>query len=568
MTFKSIGVIIPEQFGNPLYFTEILKQLGFFMEIVDPKKIQNGIANTSSFKVLAICGPMMIQGEDMKVIKEWVQKGGGLLTVGNVMGLEDVLGVNFIPNTEGRFPFPVGGVKNNSLGEGYLYPCFSNPVVAELFSTLKSIYFPLHGFGCVPEEIDDAEIYAEYKPMTDSNTDSKAKTKTVFPAITVKRLGKGIALSIAVDFVLTIRHIQEGDYVYQDGIPPADGMAPIDDGILKCEDGMVLDWGMDRRPISPKYQIPAFIVPIVDIWKDLMVKCLEKISSVINFPLERVKYWPKGAEFVMLISHDTDGNDEKLAQGFLKSVTDMGIHTTWCLQHPGYSKQLCNSIVSAGHELAFHYDAETKAKNGYEAKTSKLFSFETLSEQVKKTLKHTNLSSLPQSKFYSNKNHYTRWEGQIDFFLWLERLGITVDQSKGPSKCGTTGFPFGSAHPWQPMNEKGELIHCLEISFQCQDLGLQGPEDIGEDILEAVRSVHGVCHFIFHPAHFPKANVQENFHKLVEMAKERGALFLRSIDIGTWYFNRLKFIESNGKKELNDVRIEHFNPKMNKWENI
>jgi len=183
MSNSSLTVILPEKCGNPLYFTEILKQRGFFIELIDPKKIKQAILGSNSIKLIVIVGPIIITGEDMKVIKDWVQKGGGLLAVGNVMGLEDVLGGCFIPINEGRFQFPVGGTKNNSLGEGYLHPCSSDPESIDFFKGSKPIYFPLHGFGCVPQETDDANIYAEYKPIVDS----KFNPSNAFPAITGKQ---------------------------------------------------------------------------------------------------------------------------------------------------------------------------------------------------------------------------------------------------------------------------------------------------------------------------------------------------------------------------------------------
>ncbi len=47
----------------------------------------------------------------------------------------------------------------------------------------------------------------------------------------------------------------------------------------------------------------------------------------------------------------------------------------------------------------------------------------------------------------TNKNHYTRWENRLDFFRWCAELGINSDQTRGPSKRGTIGFPLGGSQP-------------------------------------------------------------------------------------------------------------------------
>ncbi|MFX0098742.1 MAG: hypothetical protein ACFFCS_04115, partial [Candidatus Hodarchaeota archaeon] len=187
------------------------------------------------------------------------------------------------------------------------------------------------------------------------------------------------------------------------------------------------------------------------------------------------------------------------------------------------------------------------------------FSYEMLYEQYQLVKNNTGVES-----FYSNKNHYTRWEGRTNFFEWCELLGIKVDQSKGPSKCGTTGFPFGSAHPWQAMDADGHLIDCLEISFQCQDLGLQGPSDIGPELLEAVKNVNGVAHLIFHPAHSAKPEVNKLMCEFINKAKEMGALFMTSKEIGEWVFNKKIFVE-NGTGKINGAVIQARDTTNNKW---
>ena len=114
---------------------------------------------------------------------------------------------------------------------------------------------------------DDCEDLAMYETVHENDEN--------WSAITLKRTGDGIALNFGIDVVRTIRHVQEGTYIDQDGIPPPDAMSPIDDGILKAEDGLVLDWTRDRRVISPSQKVPAFMVPVADAWRKLLVRCIE-----------------------------------------------------------------------------------------------------------------------------------------------------------------------------------------------------------------------------------------------------------------------------------------------------
>ncbi|MER3404687.1 MAG: hypothetical protein C4289_05575, partial [Chloroflexota bacterium] len=64
--------------------------------------------------------------------------------------------------------------------------------------------------------------------------------------LTEKRYGRGPALYCGVDLAATVLQIQLGRPIYHDGLPAPDGTAPVDDGILKTDDGTVLDYERDR----------------------------------------------------------------------------------------------------------------------------------------------------------------------------------------------------------------------------------------------------------------------------------------------------------------------------------
>jgi hypothetical protein len=524
-----IGLVHQKLKGNPLYLANLIAYEGFFVQFITLDQLGKA-SNWPEF--LIFIDDLQISSEICKRCKEHLEAGKAILAIGLVKGIEQLTGVLY--RSPNAFPFPIGGFKSMSVGEGYLQ--YNN---SEILAPFRPLYFPLHGFGCLPVQLQTAKSLATYRVTTpavpsygNSQILSDDDREDFWPAITENHVGKGVCAYIGLDLVKTIRHIQEGRYIETDGIPPADGMSPIDDGILKCEDGCVLDWNKDRRLISPIYQVPAFLIPITDLWRQILRRTIEYCADCCNIAIQRIDYWPDGVEFIGLISHDTDGNDEVKAVEMLERVNRFGIQTTWCLISPGFSSELCQRILNSGHELAFHFDAQSFS-------LPDIFSFETLQMQLEETAEHTGITS-----FYSNKNHYTRWERKTDFFEWCEKVGLKIDQSKGPSKCGTQGFPFGTAHPWRAMNSEGEFINCYEVGFVSQDLGFQGPIDTGEELLEACRSVQGVCHLIFHPAHVRDRKVESAFGNFIESAKKKGARFMRSDEIGKWVDLRKKNIEN------------------------
>ena len=112
----------------------------------------------------------------------------------------------------------------------------------------------------------------------------------------------------------------------------------------------------------------------------------------------------------------------------------------------------------------------------------------------------------------SNKNHYTRWEGRLDFWRWCEEAGIHSDQTRGPSKHGTIGFALGGSQPYFPLDDEAgtpRLLKVLEVNLQTQDLVVVCPAEYGRQLLDSALRHHGVAHFLFHPAHILKPTVAD-----------------------------------------------------------
>jgi hypothetical protein len=346
-------------------------------------------------------------------------------------------------------------------------------------------------------------------------------------------IGSGALVRWSVDIADTIVRLQQGNEpVLTDGVPAEDGTGALNDNVLKADDRSAMDWKWDR--LQTETGAPYFAYPYADYWRELLIGQLLRTAVDKGMALPFIGYWPKGIRQVATISHDSDINQDIHADATLNILQECGIHSTWCMLEPGYSPHIYDRVKEAGHELAFHYNAlDSQGGKWDEAEFGRQL------EWLK--------SAATLDKVYSNKNHYTRFEGWSELFAWCEKYGVESDQTRGPSKKGNVGFLFGTCHPYFPIawsNEKNRMHDVVEISFLTQDLDLAAvwaDSSVIIPFLDRVKSVEGVAHFLFHQIHIEaKESVRIAFRKVVEEARKRDFVFWTGRQINDWHRARRK----------------------------
>ncbi|MBO9604560.1 MAG: hypothetical protein J7639_01340 [Paenibacillaceae bacterium] len=339
-------------------------------------------------------------------------------------------------------------------------------------------------------------------------------------------VGSGSIDRWAVDIASTVVGLQQGTKpVLADGIPAGDGTAPLDEGTLKADDCIELDWELDRLETETGKRYFAY--PYADYWREAAVGHLLRLAVGAGLTLPVVDYWPEGVEAVAMFSHDSDINLDEHAERTLEVLAECGIQTTWCMLEPGYDPSYYVRIKEAGHELAFHYDAL--------AEDDRIWDEAEFNRQLAWLKEAADIDSVA-----SNKNHYTRIDGWGDLFAWCERSGIGIDQTRGPSKKGNVGFLFGTCHPYFPIawaDEGNRLYNVLEIGFLTQDIDHWGLADFSvvAPFLEQVRRVGGFAHFLSHQNQIHgQPAVAAAVGRIVAEARRRGFVFWTSERIGNW----------------------------------
>ncbi|MCW3098103.1 MAG: hypothetical protein JWL77_3721 [Chthonomonadaceae bacterium] len=479
------------------YIEEILQHAGVCYDRIDPEDLP---VRLPTLRLLLTVGEATLAEEQRQSLAQWVAEGGAWLSLAGLCGLEATLGV--VPEKPAYVGFGAGLC---SLGEGYLQPIGFHPV-------LDSLPAPLHFFGGIAVTTDTATTIAV-------GFDSHQRT-TSRAVLTENRSGEGCAMLLAIDLTGTIVRIQQGGAVTRDGVSAPDGTAPVTDGVLKSDDGAVLDWIFDRQEVPGIAGFRAFLRPIADAWRDLLMRALLYLAQRQQLALPVLWFYPRDLPAVVHLSHDTDGNAVPEGTRLLEVLKEIDARSTWCVIPPGYPPEMIEAIRNAGHELAMHYDAMSDGLTWSREQFTRQF--------------HALQTLFRGQRPLSNKNHYLRWEGDTELFTWCEEHGIQLDQTKGASKTGEAGFNFGTCHPFFPVAPDGTIHDVLELCTPTQDLEVFAPTALLEPLLQAVLRHYGVMHLLFHPAHIFKPGVAEAMRLAAERARHHGLEFWTAERLNAW----------------------------------
>ena len=277
----------------------------------------------------------------------------------------------------------------------------------------------------------------------------------------------------------------------------------------------------------PPAAAPIFHRPQADLWRRVFLSLLLDAADAAGIVVPWLHYWPAGVPAVAHMSHDSDGNVSEYAATALEVFDEIDVRVTWCHCYPGgYDPATVQQIADRGHEQALHYNAMGDADIaswGWPQVRAQYAWAQALTGR---------------ERIVSNKNHYTRWEGWAEFFGWCERLGIEIDQSRGPSKQGNVGFMVGSCHLWFPIadaTQGNRRIDVLELPLHTQDLAWAGHEANRDVILDQALAEHGVAHFLFHATHLHlRPPTRRACVRLAAEARRRGMVWWTSEQLNDW----------------------------------
>lgn len=483
-----------------LYATEVLDHAGLAYT-----PLPGVPGDLDLYHTLILASPQQLPTESVKALDDWVSAGGSLIITALIPELDALAGAATAGH---RSDSPV--------------------IIGDHSSWTARPDRPLHAIAGHSVTVSDgAEVLATW-------SDGAA-------AIARRIHGAGSVITYGVDLWRTIVTIQQGYPVQADGKPALDGTAPIDDGILKCEDGLALDFESDRslppgesevpadftHSYPPPAAVPLFDTAQADLWWITLLQQLWAAHDHRNWASVWLHYWPAGVPAIAHMSHDADQNVEEDGRAALDAFAEAEVSVTWCQVFPGgYSPELFAAVTEAGHEQALHYNAMGDADLAS-------WGWPQFRAQYAWAQAVTGTDDI-----VSNKNHYTRWEGWTEFYTWCERVGIKIDESRGPSKQGSVGFPFGTAHLSFPIGDTSvhnRPMDVLNLPLHTQDLAWAGHIACRDVILDGAEAVHGVAHFLFHGPHLrQRPATRAACPEVARLARARGMEWWTARQLSDW----------------------------------
>jgi hypothetical protein len=527
MNLAKIGILIDREIAEKrwryglnvfeYYIGELLAQSGISYEWIDSAyHIQDG-----SYDIV-IAGPLQEKENDVNhnEILKFLQESAGIVI--------SYAGLNALAKK-------LGFIKGSKLTVGYAE-------LDERQGQLKKPLRYLHGRLWVQDKQQAKEDQIETTGrLKHENPDGKV----MGPLLQRFHVGKGKLDRWSVNIPETIVALQQGSQpVLEDGVPAPDGSGKVNEGLLKADDQIEMDWELDR--MTTETGAVYFAHAYADLWRETLVQHLIQCAFELGKTLPFVGYWPEGIKGIAMISHDSDSNIDASAVSTLESLKEEGIRSTWCMIKPGYSHHVHDRIKNDGHELALHYNAN----HMHGGKWSK--------DEFDRQFKWMQKAAGNDVKIYSNKNHYTRFEGWGELFEWCESNGIESDETRGPSKKGNVGFIFGTCHPYFPIswaNEHNRTYDVVEIGFLTQDIPAWTDFSVVEPFMEEVKRVQGIAHFLFHQIRiYNNAEVKESLHKVIQAVKKHDFAFWTGAEINKWVRKRRK-VEIVGLDEQGKVTL-------------
>ncbi|MBL8060731.1 MAG: hypothetical protein JNK63_08470 [Chthonomonas sp.] len=255
----------------------------------------------------------------------------------------------------------------------------------------------------------------------------------------------------------TLAFFQLGTSVETHAIGPTDGSASWDSGPLRAEFGTRLEFSEREDSL--------FLTPHADIIRELWIRTV--LAAIGSTGKRTAILWhlPGTATHGGIISLDCDVSNPSVLFQIHAALSMTGAKTTVLSRGACLPPEVYAWLRQMGHEvgLSFHESWRT--------------------EKAKVAI--TSLTRIAGGQVFTASLADGAWNGLMQPYEALAQCGVHTVLSKGGTERGTSGFLFGTSHPFV-----AKPTPVVEIPYQTFD----GHRD--ERVIEPAKHRHGILHSI------------------------------------------------------------------------
>lgn len=458
--------------GDPhaCYYEEVFEHGGFSFRTLDTITADE----LRVIDVLILAGYGKLDSETRQLVASWVDSGGTLVCSGSSWGLDGLLGL---------------APSERHISTGYLVSGQEDRLWPDHAQRVRFIGGDLHQPG---------------------KCRTIATTTDGWVGVSRMSAGKGLAMFVGPHIGQTMARMQLGTSVESDAIGPNDGSAILDDGLLRAEDGTILSYEDDRDVAGDS--LPFFKFPYADTLKDILLRATMNAIDHTGKSAMVLWQWPNMAPAAVMLTLDCDDLEPDHVYPMYQLLSLHGCPAAWIVPAPGYPLDTYRMLMRWEHEVGSLFIAENKG--GW-------------------TEHHLKLQRTALSRTASVQSMVTMrpifgyWRGWDHFYDMCEVGGARVSVSKGGRQPGTSGFLFGTCHPFFGRKADTTERLVMEIPYQIYMPG-EVVSDAVSDAIFAQNLNHGGClHFVASPKAITNSTVTNSIRRLIINGRSNRLAFLK-----------------------------------------
>ncbi|MFQ3586990.1 MAG: hypothetical protein SNJ74_12065 [Fimbriimonadaceae bacterium] len=452
------------------YYREVLEHAGLSADPIS--KVD--AASLADLDVVLLAGIGEVSPEGIEDLALWLERGGSLVVSGSDWGLGSLIGV-------GPEAGPAGPRVLDRSPDDRLWPT-----------------------GATAPRFFGGRLYHQGTAQTSITVDGR------FVGACRRPVGSGRALFVAPHVGQTVCQMQLGRSVEVDAIGPADGSAWLDDQKLRAEDGIALDFELDRHAVGDGSP-PFFDEPHADAIKEVWIRAIVEAIEASGRATTMVWPWPRCAPAVAMLSVECEHFESDAVLRFQRMLTMIGARPAWLVSPPGYSLDVYRQMRAWDHEVGLLFAGD---------------------DWVPWSDEHVKVQHMSLGRAAAVPTVVTirpvdgRWRGWTQFYEAAEAAGARLSVSKGGRQPGTVGFSFGTCHPFFPLRRDGSAHLIAEAPYAIYMPGTVTSDGVADRLLERTLERGGCLHMVSKPEVADDDALSASLRRLITLCKQSGMPFL------------------------------------------